>query len=105
MESVELFEGPEKLMEVWWTPILVADRNDVKSRRDDFNVLDNFNVSSIKTSIIRKFKYYTKVRETSFSVFLWYIRKYIYIYIYIYIYQKYTDIRNIPEIYQEYIIF
>ena len=101
MESVELFEGPEKLMEVWWTPILVADRNDVKSRRDDFNVLDNFNVSSIKTSIIRKFKYYTKVRETSFSVFLWYIRKYIYIYIY----QKYTDIRNIPEIYQEYIIF
>ena len=28
MESVEFFEGPEKLMEVWWTPILEADRND-----------------------------------------------------------------------------
>ena len=26
MESVEFFEGPEKLMEVWWTPILEADR-------------------------------------------------------------------------------
>ena len=40
---------------------------DVKSRRDDFNVLDNF--KNIKTSIIRKFKNYNKVRETSFSVF------------------------------------
>ena len=69
---------------------------DVKSRRDDFNVLDNF--KNIKTSIIRKFKNYTKVRETSFSVFF-------VIYKEIYIYQKYTDIRNIPEIYQEYIIF
>ena len=25
MESVGFFEGPEKLMEVWWTPILEAD--------------------------------------------------------------------------------
>ena len=28
MKSVEFFEGPEKLMEVWWTPILEADMSD-----------------------------------------------------------------------------
>ena len=27
MESVEFFEGPEKLVEVWWTPILEADNS------------------------------------------------------------------------------
>ena len=26
MESVGFFEGPEKLMEVWWQPVLGADR-------------------------------------------------------------------------------
>ena len=80
MESVEFFEGPEKLMEVWWTPILEADMSDGLAvfMLETLKVVEttltskttSSLVSSIKTSIIRKFKNYTKVRETSFTVFL-----------------------------------
>ena len=42
MESVGFFEGPEKLMEVWWTPILGADSSQQLELSGDLRTIPRY---------------------------------------------------------------